>query len=283
MSQQPLEIYLKLLRDAEQKGVEIYVGGGMALYLRDMWPPDGERSEHYTSIQPENRSTKDLDSFLPKSVMTLPNPTQLEKLRDIITAHGFHPVEHAKYWQWELELGEIGAIIDLLTPINNEESKDPKNVRRVASKNSTGIHARKTPEAEGIDIHPVPLTSPQNQTVNILSSYNLIILKLHACYDHLGLGEKRDPSEQQAQKHAFDIFRTIVDMRDIDWDNAKLHYEQHKSEAYLAKACKIRQDIFSTEEDRGTLALREHSSYQREWDDVIQNILDDLKELFPIT
>ena len=159
---------------------------------------------------------------------------------------------------------------------------------RIRPLDSENIHARLSKEAQAVDRGriSIDLSEPaaqldidlDNPTVYIPSSFNYLVLKLHAFSDR-----KDDQQADQGRHHALDIFTTVTDMSKTDWENAEQHFEDECEKPYLQEAINIQQQYFAGKNDLGIIRIRENQTYQRhqdEFDSYIPNVIQDLNNLF---
>ncbi len=277
----------ELLRlKAQLPDTPFLIGGGMGLYLRSEYHDSG-RSPRYSRPVP-TRSTKDLDVILSAEVIT--DASRMDRIRDALDNLGYEAT--TEYFQFARELGESGreVEIDLLTAPPAEGQGDAVKQRgiRARPRESEDIHGRVAEEAQSIDRNaiPVDLSSAadlhgvdlEDPTIYIPSSFNYLILKLHAFSDR-----KDDANADHGRHHAMDIFTTVTDMSKSDWQDAEQHFNEECDETYLKEAIDIQQRHFAEEDDLGILRIQENEVYQRyeaEFDEYLPEIVDDLNDLF---
>ena len=180
--------------------------------------------------------------------------------------------------------------IDLLTaPPREEHAEQVKQSGiRARPRDSPEIHGRIAEEAQSIDRDAIPidLSDPAtahdvdlpDPTIYIPSSFNYLILKLHAFADR-----KDDEGSDLGRHHAMDIFTTVTDMSEADWESAQQHFDEERDEPYLQEAIAIQRRHFSNEHNLGILRIRENQTYRRhnqEFDDYLPDVTDDLNDLF---
>jgi hypothetical protein len=170
--------------------------------------------------------------------------------------------------------------VDLLTaPPREEQAEQVKQSGiRARPRESPGIHGRVAEEARSIDRDAIPidLSDPadahgiglEDPTIYIPSSFNYLILKLHAFADR-----KDDEDADLGRHHAMDIFTTVTDMSETDWETAEQHFDEECEEPYLQQAIDIQRRHFSGERDLGILRMQENQTYRRH-DDAFDPIFD---------
>jgi hypothetical protein len=271
---------------AHLPGTPFLIGGGMGLYLRSRYYK-ADRSPRYPLPVPI-RSTKDLDVIL--SAELIADTAQMDRIRDALDHMGYSAT--TRYFQFAREIGDSGrdVEIDLLAAPPSEGQADAvkKSGFRVRPRESKHIHGRITEEARSIDRDPVPIDLSaaarrheiqlDNPTIYVPSSFNYLILKLHAFSDR-----KADEGSDYGRHHAMDIFATVTDMSKADWRAAENHFEEECQESYLQKAIDIQQRFFASSSDLGILRIQENMTYQRhsaEFDMYLPSVIEDLNDLF---
>ena len=270
-------------------GLPLMIGGGMGLYLRETYHPH-KRQPRYPVPLPV-RSTQDLDVFLSAEVIV--DREAMEQIRDCIADLGYKP--HEPFFQFIKAVkigGREGQVkIDLLAapPREDDLGAVKLNAHRIRPKKAKNIHAYYTEEARGIhrgrlaiDLRKAEEAQDmEDAVVFVPSSYNYLILKLHAFDDRK---DREDAQSDRGRHHALDIFRVVIDMTEEDWQQAEVHYAAESEARYLQSACEIRKRCFSQDTAIGMLRLRENVAYierRDEYDDYLSLVIDDLARLLP--
>jgi hypothetical protein len=281
---------IELCQELDKDNVSIVLGGGMSLYLRLKFA--SARTPRYPFDAPV-RSTADLDVFL--SSRLIADREKIESLKASLTRLGYEVDPKAKNFQFIKPVKLFGQDrvikIDLLAapPDSADKAKVEIKKPRIKPSGVEGIHAYLTDEAAGIEIGKQPFDMARldsnlklkNQVLFIPSSFNYLILKLHAFEDRKN---REDAKSNFGRHHAFDLFATVARMSEEDWKIAQGHLGAHRGEAYLANAIAIRKENFSSKTSLGSLRLRESQSYQSErttYDAYLDAFLKDLTDLFP--
>ena len=90
-------IYWPLLADLQSRGIEVVIGGGMALYLRDLYLSSEGRSPDYPP-RPSSRTTKDMDAFITREVLS--EPDLFYKIPYVLKeVFNFQPIKGNESWQ----------------------------------------------------------------------------------------------------------------------------------------------------------------------------------------
>lgn len=267
---------VELANELGKNNVPLILGGGLSLYIRTKYLPK-RRSPRYKS-QIVQRSTKDIDIFLTGDLII--NTSQIVILRDTLNILGYTPF--TEYFQFEKKtLFDHTINIDILSaPLAGDLGK---NIR-IKPKNVEHFHAHRSNEAKGIHIGLIPIDNLSEKQIYsnlfIISSFNYIILKLHAFRDRV-----MDERVDYGRHHAYDIFATILDMDENDWNNAREHFKAEVEQEYIKSSINIIKQDFNQSSDLGVIRLQENELYRRsrqEFDTYIPDYLIDLKDLFLI-
>jgi hypothetical protein len=271
----------------EEKNLTLIVGGGYGLQIRSQWVKENNLTTSFEEI-PMARTSNDIDVFLHLEILT--SPEKHETIRAIMEELNYVPRPDARNFQFvhrdevEEDLGRRPKI-DLLAenPEDVDEVKlDPPRAR---SKNASDtIHGRFVEEAINIDqnLRQIPVSfEDMKAPVHLPHPIHYGVLKLFATRDHL---EDPDSDAEFQQYHAFDLFMILGLTTEEDWDNRNQVLNSLEGTKQLQKTRSIIEDNFSSESDRGTLALKEFIAENRPAipDEYIEEFLTDLKELYAI-
>lgn len=282
-----IEQLLELVKELDPENIPVILGGGMSLYLRHRFL--SERIPRYP-FDVGTRSTADLDLFL--SAQLIVDAARIESLKQAITRLGYAPIPEARNFQFAKEVKLYGqprkVKIDLLAapPRDADKGRVEISKPRIKPRGAEGIHAYLTPEAEGIEFGKIsvdtsrlnPSVKLKNEILFIPSSFNYLILKLHAFRD-----QKNKPEDDYGRHHAFDIFATVARMGPKDWENARKHLAAHRDREYMKSARAIQREDFSESLAVGLIRLRESPDYRREakvYDTYLETFIQDMADLF---
>ncbi len=284
---QLLEDYLiELHEELEKTGIPLVLGGGMSLYLRNHVLRT-QSNERY-NFQVETRSTDDFDLFLSSDLIV--EKEKVETLRDTLINLGYKVLPTAKSFQFFKIVPIMGIDreikLDLLAapPLPKDLNKVSINKPRIKPIGVEGLHAFLTDEAKNIHVGRISVTLKNKSKlveVFIPSAFSYLILKLHAFNDRKN---RNDPKSDYGRHHAFDIFATVSRMNSEDWNEAKSSLARQFGEDHIKNSVQIRKECFSSGSALGLIRLKENVIYQRGKDlyaPSIQNLIDDLNELFP--
>jgi hypothetical protein len=225
---------IELAKELEKSGIPLILGGGLSLYLRTVL-----LNKKYSPRFPKRvlqRSTKDIDIFLTNDLIT--DPEKITNIRDALNSLGYKPVTN--YFQFSKSKADGSGkniVVDILSAPASEKDLDRVKTKgfRIKPDGIEKFHGYLVKEARDINLGLIPLTDFSNisrsisiSNLFILSSFNYIILKLHAFRDRLN-----DESVDYGQHHAYDIFATVIYMDQTDWENAGQHLSANQDSEYI--------------------------------------------------
>lgn len=281
-----LKALFELAKELSKFNIPLIIGGGLSLYLRTIYSSK-VRSPRYPK-RTEQRVTKDIDIFLSSDIIV--DSAKVQHIRDSLAKLNYLP--RTKYFQFykeiDLNYSKREILIDILSAPPDENKKENISIKkpRIKHNDVKNFHAYLVNEALGINYNPIKvdeLSKTSNESVNnlyIISSFNYIILKLHAFEDR-----KVDATVDFGRHHAYDIFATICDMDEVDWENAKNHFNDERNKNYIQESILIIKTYFSSSTDLGIIRLKENELYKKykvEFDNYIEFFIEDLKTLFMI-
>lgn len=281
MNDQLLTHLLELQAKLVQHEISVILGGGMSLYIRHSYVRPQPSPRYPFEIT--SRSTNDLDLFLSSKLIV--DAEKVGTLKDTLKDSDYRINPKAKNFQFikDVKLGGQDRVIKIDLLAAPPEKADLKKVKiskpRIRPSTISGIHAYLTEEAEGIDIGKVEV-SIQSQTIYIPSSYNSIILKMHAFNDRKN---KDDEQSDFGRHHVYDIFATITRMNEADWQSARQHFQAHQTRDYLKKTITIQESCFANPSDIGLIRLQENTAFKQEkevYAKYLEMFIEDLKDLF---
>jgi hypothetical protein len=170
------------------------------------------------------------------------------------------------------------------TPHKTSDSKFKIKRPRIGNVDVEKFHGYLVDEAIDIEFGMIPVKNVAGVPVDnvyLPSSFNYIILKLHAFRDRI-----TDETVDLGRHHAFDIFSAVIDIDKSDWENAQTHYEMKAGALYIESAREIITRYFSTSISLGIIRIKENELYKRyhhEFDPYINEFIADLLHLFKIS
>lgn len=243
--------------------VPVIIGGGYGLLLRQQHAlASGART---LLPIPDSRSTNDLDVFL--TVELVADAEKMAALGRTLDELGFEVIDSAKYYQFARVVayrgGEQSLKVDLLAPpprpgtaLRQMVRVDARRVRpRARDGAAPPVHAHTTPEAFTISEHTLTLPLGQGGTdVLVPHPYTFLLLKLFAYRDR-----REDPSKDFGQYHAYDLYRIVAMMTEVDYEQAQELRDRYADDEVVVEACGIVSALFSGADSEGALALLEHA------------------------
>ncbi|HEX4950901.1 MAG TPA: hypothetical protein VFZ34_29840 [Blastocatellia bacterium] len=272
------EQLINLAQRLQPKGIKLIVGGGYGLILKTEYIVKNKWQTRFPDL-PEARSTNDIDIFLSTEIIT--DTTKSETIRDALADLGFVPV--ANYFQFEVALGHLKVKIDLLAAPVPEAQRKLVQIKkpRIRPKSATNIHGFLTEEAITLEEGLVSFNLADEANpleVFLPHPFTYLTLKLFALRDRL-----EDERKDFGAYHAFDIYRVIAMLTELEWGQALRLRDQFAAAYVMQDARKIVGELFSSAEATGILRIRQHA---RKTDtaisaDHIESLIADLNELFP--
>jgi len=262
MEQDPLLTALLELDAALAPPIELTVGGGYGLFLKQLFLKENGHIQTLFAIDelPQARTTQDIDLILRAEVVT--DSPSMGRIRRALDSLGFEVVPEAKYMQFTMDVGTGTVKIDLLAgPLGQFADRVPSDPRRVKPQPSVNLHARKLEEALAVEQHPIRIpisgtlrTGEAHKTiVSIPQAFTYLLTKLIAFRDRID-----DSTKDYARHHALDIYRIVgllTREEDVYVKELSREFRLHPT---VLDARKIVQDYFIPADGIGRLRIREH-------------------------
>jgi hypothetical protein len=274
---------LDLLRELRETDIQLILGGGYGLYLRQEYlTAKGVRTLLEADTWPSPRATNDLDVFLRLEVIA--DPERVTFLCQALERLGY--VAEVKYMQFVKPLGAMGKVkIDLLTgPEVHDVAGELVKIKepRVRPKGTGGLHAYLTEDAIGIEegLQEIPveghLSSGERFTGRVLlpQGFTYLVMKLCAFRDR-----KEDSRKDLARHHALDLYRIVAMLSEDEYKRAMDMSAKYRGHEVVGEARRIVADDFASLEGIGVLRLREHSQFSDRMD--VAQFVGVLEEIFP--
>ena len=152
------------------------------------------------------------------------------------------------------------------------------------------IHAHTTPEAFTIGEHvlTIMLGDEAPVKISIPHPFSFPLLKLFACRDQRAIkrseqGKRRRDAEEKEQYHAFDLYRIVAMMTEVEFAEAEELRNRYVEDDIVREAGAIAAELFRGQDAPGALAILEHA--RRVLADVIPEDVSaftgDLRTLLP--
>ena len=285
MAHDPLRTLLLDLHEALAGQFSLIIAGGYGLYLKHQLIRDsGTRTLFSEDKLPTSRTTEDIDLFLKTEVVI--DDARMRAMRGALTALGMVPIESAKYYQFEKDVGFAGKVrIDLLMGPMGMLS-DAKNLkmdsRRARARGFAELHAHPVPEAIAVEdkLFPIRVSgelSDKTKTeveIFIPQAFSYLMMKLFAYRDR-----KNDDTKDYARHHALDIYRIVGLMTEKEYHDVLELSKVHRENEKVREARKIVGEFFTAQTGDGVLSAKAHKLYSSKLD--IDGFLKVLAELFP--
>lgn len=247
-----------------KRGVEIILGGGFGLYLKQLhlMTELSPRTLIPVEAWPNPRTTSDLDVFFPLEVLV--NLDEMKAVRNVIDEMRFSPIVGSEYWRFELAAN--GVKIDLLTGQIDENVK-PKlkaDARRARPKGDLELHAHPIPEALDLsrNLESVSLSgqlsdgADYSTMVKIPSPFTYLMMKVTAFGDQVSNEDKN-----LGRHHALDVYRIVAMLTEAQFRATKQQFRERASSDHVRHVQKLVRKYFGTEEPTGVLRIKEHSFF----------------------
>lgn len=251
--------------------IPLILGGGMGLFLRDVYLLKSVGAPRYGGKIPAPRTTDDLDLLFASHIIV--SEQSMCHVRDLLKRLEYEVA--ARYFQFEKMTNGKKTKVDLLAAPPADMSNAQRNGFRIRPKGkaSEGIHGYYTAEARRID-HELRAVNIEGREIQTPSAFNFLILKLHAFRDR----QDRDDSDY-GRHHAFDLYRVIAGMDESDWISASSYRTAFDHESQTMAAREIVQALFADDISAGAIRLRENVGFG-EFADNLTYFLEDLRALF---
>jgi hypothetical protein len=286
MTADPLrEQLIKIAKKLQEQDINLIIGGGYGLVLKSEYISQSGQQTRFKE-QPISRSTNDLDIFLSTEIIT--KADKFTKIRDVLTEHGYMPIESAKFYQFWLPIKYEGLEkpikIDILAGLPKDEKQlktVKKDERRIRPHGVKNLHGRITEEAVTIETGLLQYNLLDENTpvyVFLPHPFTYITMKLFALRDRL-----EDEEKDFGAYHAFDIYRVISMMTEEEWEQSCTMRDEFAEELKIQEARQIVGELFSNDDSLGVLRIKQHAKLVETelLDENILALVKDLNELFP--
>jgi hypothetical protein len=259
---------LDLHYELRDEGIPLTVGGGFGLFLKRMHLVDQRAQTLFTEL-PDPRATNDIDLYL--RVDVLADRGRTEALVAAIERLGYTPVDEAKYLQWRRKI-VVGGVTQevkldaLVGPLGERRAQLQVNPPRVRPRGkSVKFHAHQTDEALFIEERPigVELRGARSSgeayagTVFVPEAFPYLLMKLSAFADR-----KDDANKDLGRHHALDAYTVVGMMTEEEFDRARRHAEQSKTDPHYRRVCGVVTADFAAPTALGVLRMREHRLFR---------------------
>ncbi len=265
MDRNPLKTTLLDLHALLGDRVELLIGGGYGLFLKQLYlqaHPEIRTLFPRTAL-PSARTTQDIDLILRAEVVT--DSESMRPIREALDSLGFEVVESAKYTQFARKTDAGTVKIDFLAaPLGDFAQRVPKDSRRVKPRPSVKLHASKMEEAVAVERHPLEIPiegvlssgEPYSAKVFIPQAFSYLLMKLCAFRDRMD-----DEDKQLGQHHALDIYRIVGLLTRAEDADVRALSAEFATDPTVIAAREIASVHFIDEEGIGRLRIREHQLF----------------------
>jgi hypothetical protein len=272
--------FLDLHNKLGKKGLNIILGGGYGLYLKQLalMSESGARTLLPVESWPRPRSTSDLDLFFPLQLLI--SLEEMQAVRATIDEMKFKPVTGSEYWSFLLPENRVK--IDLLTGPIDEGVKDKlkSDSRRARPKGDLELHAHPVPEALGLSeyLEQIPLAGnlpdgkQYSALVNIPSPFTYLMMKVTTFGDQLANADK-----DQGRHHALDVYRIIAMISENLFEQAKQQFQKYSASMYVTRVKELSKEYFGEPGATGILRMKEHAFFGENMQ--VNSFIEILREL----
>lgn len=242
------------LHAATDGKLPLVLAGGYGLYLKQQRLQDiDERTLFPREEWPIPRTTEDIDLLLYAEIAT--NSSRMNEVRAALDRMKFNPIDTAKYYQFVRKDDDGMVKIDLLAgPLGKHEAHVRADPRRVRPRPSVKLHARKTPEAIGVEEESVAIAIKNGVDVLIPNALTFVLMKLGA------LGDRADNEAKDfGRHHALDLYRCVAMLTPREDDAATRIRDRHAGHQALQTGQEQVESLFRSAESVGRIRLLEHS------------------------
>ncbi len=240
---------------------DILIAGGFGLYLKQ-WHLEASRARTLLPFDrwPRARTTQDIDLFLRAEIVA--NAEMMSKYRCALDRLGFTVEPNAKWLKFKRLVNSHDVIVDVMVgPMGDMADATERTAFRVKPKGSSGLHARATDDALGVEHEPVriPVTGTRSNGVshscNILvaQTFPFALMKLGAMQDRI-----HDTNKDEGRHHALDLYRIVAMQTESEDAIAGKLAALHAGDRRVANAMKVIDQYLKPTDGLGRIRLREH-------------------------
>jgi hypothetical protein len=272
--------FLDLHNKLGKKGLNIILGGGYGLYLKQLVLMSESSVPTLLPVEswPRPRSTSDLDLFFPLKLLI--SLEEMQAVRATIDEMQFEPITGSEYWSFLLPENQVK--IDLLTGSIEEAAKNKlkSDSRRARPKGDLQLHAHPVPEALGLSeyLEQIPLAGnlPDGKQysvlVNIPSPFTYLMMKVTTFGDQLGNVDK-----DQGRHHALDVYRIIAMISENQLEQTKQQFQKYSASKYVTRVKELSKEYLGEPGATGILRMKEHAFFGENMQ--VDSFIEILREL----
>ncbi len=252
----PLEEALQeLCKGFEEREIPFLVGGGLGIYFKQVHLE--YKLDHMPVIDRQNwgppRTTDDIDLYLLYEVIA--DKEKFGEVRELLDETGYEVLEQGKYFQFRKMISGKEVKIDVMAGnLSKDKNLHTSGLFRVRNKTVKNLHAHLSEESMCLEKYPYSINIDGiDSPVNIPNAFTLLVYKLKAFSDNFDNEDKN-----MAVHHAFDIYRLIAMMDEVEYASTLKISEEAKGDTSFPVIAKIVKDMFSGLEAIGFLRIQEY-------------------------
>lgn len=235
----------------------LLLAGGLGLFLKQQHlRASGVRTLLSADRWPTARTTQDIDLMLRAEVVA--NAAEMARYRAVLDRLGFVVDDAAKWMKFTREVDGRRVVIDLMVgPLGPFAGQVERDRVRVRPAKSSGLHARATDDALGIEASPLRhriTDADRSCEVLLPQAFPFTLMKLGALRDRLS-----DAHKDEGRHHALDLYRIVAMLTEAEDAHAAQMTTRHAGDPVLVAAIRTVHDLFLPTAGLGRLRLMEHS------------------------
>ncbi len=238
----------------------LLLGGGLGLYLKHVHLQEiGTRTLLPFADMPDARTTQDIDLLVRSDVFMSVN--RWHSLRDTLQSLGFSVLPSAKFMKFEREVLGTKIVLDVMVgPTAALGDAVERNGPRVKPVGGSGLHARGTDDALGVEYEPMAIPVVGNRRtgeshsceVFVPRAFPYALMKLHALKDRID-----DESKLEGRHHAMDLYRITGLLTEDEERIAKELAQRFAGHKVVIEGIRIVNELLKPRTGVGRLRLRE--------------------------
>ena len=261
MPTDPLTMTVLDLDSALGGNADLLLAGGFGLYLKQLHLESTKaRTLLPASRWPRARTTEDIDIFLRAEIVA--DASQMAHYRAALDRLEFKVDAEAKWLKFRRSVKGQNVVVDLMVgPMGDLEDATERNAIRVKPRGSSGLHARATDDALGVEHEPlrIPIAGTRSDDVGhscdvlVASAFPFALMKLGALRDRIN-----DTNKDEGRHHALDLYRIMAMLTESEDAVAVELAARFAGHAAIAQADQIINEYWIPTIGMGRIRLREH-------------------------
>lgn len=272
MPTDPLTMTVLDLDSALGGNADLLLAGGFGLYLKQLHLEASKaRTRLPTNQWPRARTTQDIDLFLRAEVVA--DASQMAQYRAVLDRLEFKVEAEAKWLKFRRSVKGQDVVVDLMVgPMGDLEDATERSTIRVKPRGSSGLHARATDDALGVENEPsrIPVAGTRSDGVAhscdvlVAQAFPFALMKLGALRDRIN-----DTNKDEGRHHALDLYRIMAMLTESEDAVAGELATTFAGHAAIAQAILVIDEYWMPKNGMGRIRLREHplcpSDADAEW------------------